>query len=374
MIQLNKNSLQPSIFSMLSYYFNGKTSIIETIKSKQCRNLPLTMIFAIFFSCFVVSTIYSYTGGDASVSYGPGVYTFKLYGAQGGKGHIDGDSEAEGGRGAYVYGKVTIKQQSTFIITVGGQGGSDEARSEGGYPDGGRSGEDDGNSVFDHNDAGGGGGGASRVKIGSTNILVAAGGSGGVGSCRGAPGGDFGKIYYPTGNNAYASTTNLASYGNSNGKGGEGRTHDDYSGSGGGGGYYGGRASGNKADEEDNYWKAVGYGGSSYYNPSYVTDQNSQSGSRSGNGQVELTVDYQCPSHCSTCSSSSTCSECLSGYYLNENSWVSSAPCPSGTIPLNGKCQSCATGYSSCSGSTTTCTACKGGYFLSGNTCTKNST
>ncbi|MBR2068563.1 MAG: hypothetical protein IJ877_02255, partial [Candidatus Gastranaerophilales bacterium] len=95
-----------------------------------------------------------------------------------------------------------------------------------------------------------------------------------------------------------------------------------------------------------------------------------------------------CPTGCSACSGSSTCSSCNAGYYKNGNSCTA---CSGGKYQPNNSstatsCSNCSSGYStngtSCTGtcytgcyactgtSSSACTSCKAGYRKNGNSCT----
>lgn len=85
-------------------------------------------------------------------------------------------------------------------------------------------------------------------------------------------------------------------------------------------------------------------------------------------------VCYDCPSHCSACSSSTVCTQCQHvlgvDYFLNASSCL--VNCPSGTYADTGSltCVACTAPCATCSGSSTHCLTCATGNLIHGsNTC-----
>ena len=250
----------------------------------------ILMIFAAFLK-YIESASLSYRGSDQTLSNLQGTYEFKLWGAQGGAGYND-NSAGSGGKGAYVYGKTHFATKTTLTVKVGGQGASSaKGPNAGGWPNGGKGGEDTGMFFETIYEAGGGGGGSTSLLLGSTQLLVAGAGAGGVMYATGCQGGEFNYHYCShSGDSSYCDRYAYNNRGNSNGYGGDGVDSRYISGSGGGGGYYGGQATGDYA--VDSPEDAMACSGRSYYNPSYFASVNvsSTANSRSGNGYFELDV------------------------------------------------------------------------------------
>jgi len=87
-----------------------------------------------------------------------------------------------------------------------------------------------------------------------------------------------------------------------------------------------------------------------------------------------------CPSNCSSCSSSTTCTVCNSGYTLQNGACIQSCiqmsgstciACDEGYVLDNGKCLKCPDGCKSCSNSLA-CKTCADGYFMMTAVCYPN--
>ena len=118
---------------------------------------------------------FSYTGAVQSVTLQPGTYKLECWGAQGGS--IDG---ADGGKGGYSVGTLTINSATLAYIYVGGKGlnASGTGAKAGGFNGGGNS------YGTTTNYYGGSGGGASDIRIGTDSLssrVIVAGGGGGAG-------------------------------------------------------------------------------------------------------------------------------------------------------------------------------------------------
>lgn len=223
---------------------------------------------------------YDYSGSVKSVTLPAGKYKLEAWGASGGS-----TNYFSGGKGGYSNGTITITDNTTLTINVGGQngycGGGSGGTTGGGYT-----------SININNNpvlvAGGGGGaglqsGANGGSGGGANQSGISGGSsnwasGGTGATIAAPG-TGGKGY---GNESYGSI-------GSNYQGGTGGTTST-KGGGGGGGLYGGGGGG--SDVAGNYG-SVGSGaggGGSGYAASSLTNVSGITGEHSGNGYAKITV------------------------------------------------------------------------------------
>lgn len=229
-------------------------------------------------------TTFNYTGSMQTYTVPIGVtsITVDVYGAQGGFGY--NAPNAIPGRGGRVQATLAVTPGEILNIFVGGQGGPGGTTVGGtaGYNGGGTGGGWPGGR------SGGGGGGASDIRQGGTalanRVVIGAGGGGtGVNYSTGDAGGNGGGLTGATGlNGTYPGGGATQSAGGvPNGTlGAGGNAPNGQTGGGGGGGYYGGGSSA---------WEGGG-GGSSYTSPSVVTGVTHTAGSRTGNGQVVITV------------------------------------------------------------------------------------
>ncbi len=235
------------------------------------------------------------TGYDTIVLRPGFVYLFEVYGAQGGKGWLNGaNTGGTGGNGGYSKGYYEVSTNTTIYVYVGGQGGSASNLSAGGYNGGGSSQDND----RDHDDAGGGGGGASDIRVGGTalaNRIIVAGGGGG-GGCGSGNGGTGGGEKGTTSSSAVAGTQTS---GNALGVGAScvtATTSGGGAGGGGGGGYYGG------GTPTSGSYTQGGGGGSGYVGGvkwqtgtangaavSIASTAMMSNGTKSGAGQVKIT-------------------------------------------------------------------------------------
>lgn len=209
--------------------------------------------------------------------------TVELWGAQGGGSRccaIDGgETQDDGGRGAYVRARLEVDPGEVLQIVVGGRGALDGAA---GYNGGGAGGE-----------FGGGGGGGSDLRRGGAEIhdrvLVAGGGGGGQCGCPdhgagglgglliGGPGMSFMAEWEPGGGGTQsfggAAGTAPGAIGGAGLGGGAGLYHV----AGGGGGWFGGGSA----------YAAGGGGGSSYLGDD--GGAHGLPGVRAGDGRVRIT-------------------------------------------------------------------------------------
>lgn len=270
---------------------------------------------------------YAYTGATETWVVPAGVFSVELSlsGAEGAQPIDRVVTNGLGGLGGSASGTLAVTPGETLYINVGGQGGTDGT---GGFNGGGNGGFGSaGGSCLGGN--AGGGGGASDIRLNGTSLadrlIIAAGGGGGArdycnGTCQpcgcggGAGGGgglvggdgdpsyDCGFDYGGSGINFGMGASQTAGgmggppdSGGPNmggtgmlGIGGDGSDGtQDVAGGGGGGGYFGGGGGGGAAN--GNGVGAGGGGGGSSYLGSSLTDTNTQTGVRSGNGEIVLT-------------------------------------------------------------------------------------
>lgn len=238
---------------------------------------------------------FAHTGAAQTFTVPAGVtsITVELWGAEGGA-----DGSTLGGKGGYVKGDVKVTPGSTIHVYVGGKGTSGPGSGQncnlkGGFNGGGPT----GTACCSNAGAGAGaGGGASDIRIGGqalSNRVLVAGGGGGAGSSRpgangggltGADGGSY-QSTTATGGSQTAGgqagghyTSHTCSAGTA-GAAGQGGTGDGNDGGGGGGGWFGGGGGPNNGG---------GGGGSSYFGHPLVSNGSTQSGQRTGNGEIKI--------------------------------------------------------------------------------------
>lgn len=146
------------------------------------------------------ATTFSYTGSPQTFLV-PGATTSVAVSAVGASGGANAGSSAQGGRGATVFGQLSVTPGQTLYVYVGGNGGNGSSglATQPGGPGGFNGGGDGGTSVYTNHGyprAGGGGGGASDVRtatsLASRLIVAAGGGGGGANLGSGVPWSGFG--------------------------------------------------------------------------------------------------------------------------------------------------------------------------------------
>ena len=182
------------------------------------------------------TTDYSYTGAVQTATLKAGTHKLEVWGAQGGGKQNDSSLDtANGGKGGYSYGTLTLTSNTNVFIYVGGMGKSiGSGLAEGGFNGGGAA---YGSST---GEPANGGGGASDIRINEdslySRVIVAGGGGGG-----GEDSGDNPGYGGGTSGGASSGMSTLATQ-TSTGTGGVfgfgANTPND--GGGGGGGWYGG--------------------------------------------------------------------------------------------------------------------------------------
>lgn len=233
-----------------------------------------------------------------------GTYQLKVWGAQGGDcAGYDWGGDAtvyarSGGLGGYSYGNITLAENQTIYVCVGGQGGNvvvnNDDATAGGYNGGGSSKKEQAGVQCS------GGGGCTHIGTfnnilathgSTTGLYIVAGGGGGcaasydaINNANGGTGGGEtgGNTYRPTDNDITGSYGATQSGSGTNGKQGGigygGDTSQTHAG-GGGGGLYGGSGG-------DDY--CGGGGGSGYIGG--VTNGSTTNGQQSGNGKAEIVL------------------------------------------------------------------------------------
>ena len=155
---------------------------------------------------------YSYTGGVQSITLPPGSYKLECWGAQGG--YRLNDISTYGGKGGYSVGELTLNEETTLYVQVGGSGNTGVYN--GGYNGGGK------RKTYN------GGGGGTDIRIGQDSlfarVIVAGGG--------GSDGANNKQGMYGGGESGGSSTENYGTGGGggtqtAGGEGGSGSNNND---------------------------------------------------------------------------------------------------------------------------------------------------
>ena len=126
------------------------------------------------------TTDYSYTGSVQTVTLKAGTHKLEVWGAQGGS----YNTSYYGGKGGYSYGTLTLTEDATAYINIGGQGGSVSSSTTGGTGGNNGGGTGGNGSSSSKGIAGSGGGGATDIRLKQDNLyarVIVAGGGGGAG-------------------------------------------------------------------------------------------------------------------------------------------------------------------------------------------------
>ena len=154
---------------------------------------------------------FDYTGSVQTVTLAPGTYKLECWGAQGGNGSSNGNSNinAVGGLGGYSVGTITLSKTQKVYIYSGGKGQTKSNTGSYSTVNGGFNG---GGSNYTCG-SGGSGGGGSDIRIGTDSLyarVIVAGGGGGSGNGQGASGhgGGYNGIGYVAGTGSVSINNN----------------------------------------------------------------------------------------------------------------------------------------------------------------------
>lgn len=282
-----------------------------------------------------------------------GNYSIECAGGKGGDGKIIelfSRTETKGGAGAKGWINIKVDYHIDWRAVAGKQG-KKGSEAEGGFPDGGKSGEDESDWTDFNDDYAGSGGGSSSFYINNVPALVCGAGSGGYYKTDGAPAGGHEYNYVNNEENKFKQIEDHSKSTNSM-KGGDGSA-DNIPYAGGGGGYRGGIGGNGKSK--------YAASGESYINKLLVYDYKIYDGTQNpnnGDGFVRISEIFTCPHNCASCDSAETCSFCNSSApYLHENKCVNQ--CPESHFADTFKvCTSCDPDCKTCE-ARGKCTACK---------------
>lgn len=250
---------------------------------------------------------FEYTGAPVSQVLPPGKFKLEVWGAQGGY----RSSSSYGGLGGFSTGELTLNEETTVIVRVGGSGNT--GGTAGGFNGGGK------RSTYN------GGGGASDIRIGTDDLLarvMVAGGGGSDGASNkiglyggGTTGGSATQSYGSGGEGGTQTAGGTGGSGNAGtfGQGGEGKHANSGHAGAGGGGWYGGGGSYPDGSGDDDRGGGGGSGfvwtgsnapsgyllGSEYYlanastaagNTAFTAPGGSNETGHPGNGYARITV------------------------------------------------------------------------------------
>lgn len=158
------------------------SGVVTAIIAEGTNYLSATASYNLY--VFATTHNYDYNGSYRSVTLPPGTYQFQCWGAQGGSNAAESsyDITAQaGGKGGYSVGQLTVAQETSVRVYVGGQGSSYAGGFNGG---GSTSGSASYNSAYEYGVSRmGGGGGATDIRLSDgallSRMIVAGGGSGG---------------------------------------------------------------------------------------------------------------------------------------------------------------------------------------------------
>ena len=300
---------------------------------------------------------------DTTVTLKKGTHKLEVWGAEGGS----YSTTYYGGKGGYSQGTLTLTENTTAYIKIGGQGGSVSASTTGGTGgnNGGGAGGD--GSSSSNGIAGSGGGGATDIRLKQDSLyarVIVAGGGGGAGgagqnggtsiqastaSIGGIGGGTSGVAGNNSGQTNYGGKAGGAGTATSAGTAGAVSTSTTSStdntycaggGGGAGGGWYGGGGGGGgsltQSSQRGTAGAAGGFGTGGKGGASYSSCATAYYGSGGGSGGGGSGYVY----------TSSTATNCPTGCLLNSNYYLTDASTVAGNTSFTDTDGSTVTGHS----------------------------
>ena len=251
--------------------------------------------------CIPGSQTFAYTGSQQTFVVPQACESITIE-AWGGEGN-GGAGGASGGKGGFAKGTLAVLPAATYYVFVGGKGSSFNGGGSGGAAGGGTGGgasdvrensADAGNRIIVAGGGGGGGGNGCNANHVGGNGGNGGGGTGGKGQDSPNGGGGFGGAPGAGGAAGIGCHYALGSPGNANGAGGAGQTcccGTQPGGGGGGGGHQqagggGGGSAGTTGCSGNDKGGGGGGGGGTNYTGGMDSNTSTESGIRSGHGQV----------------------------------------------------------------------------------------
>ena len=309
------------------------------------------------------TTDYSYTGSVQTVTLKAGTHKLEVWGAQGGS----YNTSYYGGKGGYSYGTLTLTENITAYINIGGQGGSVSSSTTGGTGGNNGGGAGGNGSSSSTGIAGSGGGGSTDIRLKQDNLyarVIVAGGGGGAGgagqnggssldgstaSIGGIGGGTSGITGNNSGQSNYGGKAGGAGTATTAGTAGSASTSTTSStdntycaggGGGAGGGWYGGGGGGGgsltQSSQRGNAGNSGSFGTGGKGGASYSSCERAYYGSGGGSGGGGSGYVY----------TSSTATNYPSGCLLNSSYYLTNASTVAGNQSFTDNTGSTVTGHS----------------------------
>ena len=309
------------------------------------------------------TTNYSYTGAVQTATLKAGTHKLEVWGAQGGS----YNTSYYGGKGGYSYGTLTLTENITAYINIGGQGGSVSSSTTGGTGGNNGGGAGGNGSSSSTGIAGSGGGGATDIRLKQDSLyarVIVAGGGGGAGgagqnggssldnntaSIGGIGGGTSGITGNNSGQSNYGGKAGGAGTATTAGTAGSASTSTTSStdntycaggGGGAGGGWYGGGGGGGgsltQSSQRGNAGNSGSFGTGGKGGASYSSCERAYYGSGGGSGGGGSGYVY----------TSSTATNYPSGCLLNSSYYLTNASTIGGNTSFTDSSGSTVTGHS----------------------------
>ena len=309
------------------------------------------------------TTDYSYTGAVQTATLKAGTHKLEVWGAQGGS----YNTSYYGGKGGYSYGTLTLTENITAYINIGGQGGSVSSSTTGGTGGNNGGGAGGNGSSSSTGIAGSGGGGATDIRLKQDSLyarVIVAGGGGGAGgagqnggssldnntaSIGGIGGGTSGITGNNSGQSNYGGKAGGAGTATTAGTAGSASTSTTSStdntycaggGGGAGGGWYGGGGGGGgsltQSSQRGNAGNSGSFGTGGKGGASYSSCERAYYGSGGGSGGGGSGYVY----------TSSTATNYPSGCLLNSSYYLTNASTIAGNTSFTDNSGSTVTGHS----------------------------
>lgn len=126
-----------SVQSDANELYESREQRVQLVTTKGSPQKAVSMLVRQKGKTYPVGTIfnYEYTGSVQQVTLPPGKYKLQCWGAQGG--NVSGDYSAQGSKGGYSEGELTLSKATTLYIFVGGKGTDSSTSSTNGTANGG---------------------------------------------------------------------------------------------------------------------------------------------------------------------------------------------------------------------------------------------